>query len=443
MLPAAWFSAGWTTRWWGKGAPWLPGSRLGRWRDEVAASWVALLLLALPFLTNDQIGLLLLAGVALWLGLLLLDPPPVVWVTPLLYWGALTLATAFSPVKMAALTGWVKASLYLAALGALVRGVRRWGRWLMTWYLLVALLVASVGLRQWFFGAEALATWIDPESPLAGTTRVYSYLKNPNVLAAYLLPAVGMSWGCLLAWRTWAQKLLAATLVVVCTSCVVLTGSRGGWLALVATYASFGGMVGWGWWHWSGNRPLWQRLLLGLGLGLLLVGVLALLGRSERLRLRFLSIFAGRADSSNNFRINVWAAVVAMIRDHPWLGIGPGNRAFNLIYPLYQRPNFHALGAYSVPLEVAVEAGLLGLTAFLALTAAILRRSWQNLSDFVRQPCPPTFVLMGIVAGMVGTMTHGLVDTLWFRPQVQILWWFSVALVFCTYNRDYDSRSSP
>ncbi|MEN9274819.1 MAG: O-antigen ligase family protein, partial [Gloeomargarita sp. DG02_4_bins_56] len=163
----------------------------------------------------------------------------------------------------------------------------------------------------------------------------------------------------------------------------------------------------------------------------------------ERLRLRFLSIFAGRADSSNNFRINVWAAVVAMIRDHPWLGIGPGNRAFNLIYPLYQRPNFHALGAYSVPLEVAVEAGLLGLTAFLALTGAILRRSWQNLNDFVRQPCPPTFVLMGIVAGMVGTMTHGLVDTLWFRPQVQILWWFSVALVFCTYNRDYDSRSSP
>jgi len=43
----------------------------------------------------------------------------------------------------------------------------------------------------------------------------------------------------------------------------------------------------------------------------------------EPVRDRVFSIFAGRADSSNNFRINVWAAVVEMIRDRPILGIGP------------------------------------------------------------------------------------------------------------------------
>jgi len=36
---------------------------------------------------------------------------------------------------------------------------------------------------------------------------------------------------------------------------------------------------------------------------------------------------------SNNFRINVWAAVVEMIRDRPILGIGSGSTAFNKIYP--------------------------------------------------------------------------------------------------------------
>lgn len=439
MLPASWFPASWMTRWWGVGASWVPGSVLGRWRDGVTAGWVGFLLLGLPFLTNDQIGVLLLGGVGLWLGLLLLEPPAGLAGTVLLYWLTLTWATAFSPVKMAALTGWVKASLYLASLGVLLRGTRRWGNPLMILYLLVALLVAAVGLRQWFFGAEALATWIDPESPLSGTTRVYSFLKNPNVLAAYLLPGVGMSLGCLLGWRTWAQRALALTLVVVLTSCVVLTGSRGGWLALAAVYGSFGLGVGWGWWQWSPHRPVWQRVLFWVGAGLAVVAVLALLGRSERLRLRFMSIFAGRADSSNNFRINVWAAVVAMIRDHPWLGIGPGNRAFNLIYPLYQRPNFNALGAYCVPLEVAVESGVLGLGAFLTLTGTIVHRSWQKLQHFIRHPSPQTFVLIGILAGMVGTITHGLVDTLWFRPQIQILWWFSVALVYCT----YDSPSSP
>jgi putative inorganic carbon (HCO3(-)) transporter len=224
------------------------------------------------------LGILLLGGVGLGLGLWLLEPPAGIWGTAVVYWLTLTLATAFSPVKMAALSGWVKASLYLAALGILLRGVRRWGQWLMIVYLLVALLVAVVGLRQWFFGAEALATWIDPESPLAGTTRVYSFLKNPNVLAAYLLPGVGMGLGCLLAWRTWAQRALALTLVLVLTTCVVLTGSRGGWLGLAAVYASFGVGLGWGWWQWSPHRPLWQRVLLWVGAGLVLVLVLALLG---------------------------------------------------------------------------------------------------------------------------------------------------------------------
>jgi len=60
----------------------------------------------------------------------------------------------------------------------------------------------------------------------------------------------------------------------------------------------------------------------------------AVRGASARSRFQYL---AGRADSSNNFRINVWAAVVEMIRDRPILGIGPGNTAFNKIYPLYQR----------------------------------------------------------------------------------------------------------
>jgi putative inorganic carbon (HCO3(-)) transporter len=26
-------------------------------------------------------------------------------------------------------------------------------------------------------------------------------------------------------------------------------------------------------------------------------------------------------------------------------------------------------------------------------------------------------------------MAHGLVDTIWYRPQVQMLWWLAVALI--------------
>lgn len=56
------------------------------------------------------------------------------------------------------------------------------------------------------FWAKALATWVDPESPLAKTTRVYSYLGNPNLLAGYLLPAVVLSVVALVAWQGWIKK---------------------------------------------------------------------------------------------------------------------------------------------------------------------------------------------------------------------------------------------
>ena len=71
-----------------------------------------------------------------------------------------------------------------------------------------------------------------------------------------------------------------------------------------------------------------------------------------------LSIFAGRADSSNNFRINVWEACFKIIKDYPLIGIGPGNDAFNQIYPRYMNSRYPALSAYSVYLEHIVEMGL-------------------------------------------------------------------------------------
>ena len=61
-----------------------------------------------------------------------------------------------------------------------------------------------------------------------------------------------------------------------------------------------------------------------------------------------------------NFRINVWYAVLEMIRDRPFIGIGPGNEVFNQIYPNYMQVNFTALSAYSIFLEIAVETGLVG-----------------------------------------------------------------------------------
>jgi len=146
-----------------------------------------------------------------------------------------------------------------------------------------------------------------------------------------------------------------------------------------------------------------------------------------------MSIFAGRDDSSNNFRLTVWYSVINMIRDYPWLGIGPGHDAFNQVYPFYQRPNFNALSAYSIYLENLVEMGMIGFTAFIGVLASIAYEGWQKLTSLKALNNREGLWLIGAISAIVGMLTHGLVDTVWYRPAISTLWWLMVAIIASYY----------
>jgi putative inorganic carbon (hco3(-)) transporter len=183
--------------------------------------------------------------------------------------------------------------------------------------------------------------------------------------------------------------------------------------------------------HWLTVRfpRFWRIWTLPIVLGLSAVLVAVAVMTVAPLRDRVASIFVGREDSSNNFRINVWMAVIEMIKDRPVLGIGPGNDAFNRIYPRYQQPGYTALSAYSVALEIAVETGLVGSVCFLWLLLVAFSQAWQRIQQLRQLGNREGFWLMAAVATMVGMLAHGLVDTVWYRPQVSTLWWLTIALV--------------
>ncbi len=409
---------------------WQRDNWLLRWADTIAVGLVLLLFVVAPFTSTTIIGLVLLACSAVW-GLLVLRDRAMV--TPihfavLAYWGVSTVAMAFSPVRAEALEGWIKLTLYLILFALLAQLLRspRIRRWTIAAYLLTALTVAAAGLRQWFFGADALATWVDPDSSLAGTTRVYSYLGNPNLLAGYLIPAVLLSAAAVVVWRG-TGKVLALTIALVTTLCLVLTFSRGGWIGFVAGGFVFLGLLVQG--LSVKLPPPWRRWalpgLLATTAATLAVAVSAI----APLRDRVSTIFSGREDSSNNFRINVWTAVIDMIKARPILGIGPGNDAFNKVYPFYQEPGYTALSAYSVFLEIPVETGIIGLACFLWLLVVTLSCGWRNLLRLRHEPDSSWLWLIAAMATMVGMLAHGLVDTVWYRPQISILWWLMLALV--------------
>ncbi len=413
-------------RWQGLLAGAAPG-RLGGHLPLLAGLVLCALMAGLPLVTRGGLSLLIAACGLLWILWALRTPaqglgPIHLWLLGVL--AVAILATGFSPVPVAAFKGLMKLVSYLGVY-ALMRQLLAtaplwWDR--ITAALLAGQLVTSViGIRQLYGDPGALARWSDANSMAEGTIRIYSTLDNPNLLGGFLLPTLPLAVVALLRWPGLARRLFALASLVLGLVALVLTYSRGAWMGMVLALAAIGLFLvlrlsrSW--------PPLWRRLfpilLLAGGTAALVVLVAAV----EPLRVRVLSLVAGREDSSNNFRLNVWSAALEMIQARPVLGIGPGNTAFNLIYPLYQQPKFNALSAYSIPLEWAVEAGIPGLLAGVGLFLCAVRAGLRQLGG----EGPLALPSLAAVAMFLGLAVQGLTDTIFFRPEVQLVALFGLA----------------
>lgn len=414
---------------------WRDGSRL--LGAKFLGGLLVILVATLPFLENAQTGVIGAAVAIAWLMMWLSDLRDAedqsvpIWTPihlPLIsYWAIALIATLLSPVRVAALDGMLKLTIYMIAFVSMSRMMRLgWRSVLVGTYLETALVVCAYAVQQWYLGAPELATWTDITSETAGTTRVYSFLGNPNLLAGYLIPALPLGAIAAIHWRSWGMKVLGAVVAILGAFCITQTQSRGGLLGLAAeSFALVLLLVYW----WGKRLPTWTLpVTFGGTAGAIALGTILV----PTLRKRVVSIF-GTEDSSNAFRVNVWMSVLNMIKVKPILGIGPGNKAFNLVYPLYQRSGYSALGAYSVPLELTVETGIIGVICYGWLIFSIFRQAWIALNRLRSDRNMDGLWIIAAIATIVGMMTHGLFDTVWYRPQVQLLWWLAIAIISSFY----------
>lgn len=414
---------------------WRDGSRL--LGAKFLGGLLVILVATLPFLENAQTGVIGAAVAIAWLMMWLSDRRDAedqsvpIWTPihlPLIsYWAIALIATLLSPVRVAALDGMLKLTIYMIAFVSMSRMMRLgWRSVLVGTYLGTALVVCAYAVQQWYLGAPELATWTDITSETAGTTRVYSFLGNPNLLAGYLIPALPLGAIAAIHWRSWGMKVLGAVVAILGAFCITQTQSRGGLLGLAAeSFALVLLLVYW----WGKRLPTWTLpVTFGGTAGAIALGTILV----PTLRKRVVSIF-GTEDSSNAFRVNVWMSVLNMIKAKPILGIGPGNKAFNLVYPLYQRSGYSALGAYSVPLELTVETGIIGVICYGWLIFSIFRQAWIALNRLRSDRNMDGLWIIAAIATIVGMMTHGLFDTVWYRPQVQLLWWLAIAIISSFY----------
>lgn len=272
------------------------------------------------------------------------------------------------------------------------------------------------------FGAvEEISGWQDMShlNPEEVMTRVYGTLKpyNPNLFGGYMLSIIPA----FLTLPFINKKLFPFALICGLLSCVglVLTGCRGAYIGFFFELMILICVV------YKFLKPQLKKIFTMLvGFGVLAVSFIIV--STASLRARIFSIFAMRSDSSNSFRFNVYNSCIQMFKDNWLLGIGCGNQNFREVYGLYMKTGFDALSAYNIYLETAVESGIFALISFICFLGANIYKSVRFILN--NKNIDMIFVLTALIS-LIGMLIHGMVDTVFFRPQIQFTFWILAGII--------------
>lgn len=402
--------------------------------DALIGINIFLVILSTTFAQSDFIGYFAIFAVLLTLVKLLTKSGEKFEMTIgdkflLIYFMLVLISVAGSSLFYLSLKGFLKTLTYFGFYIALVHYLKDNRKMLK--YILLALALSAVGegfvaLHQNFMSVSEISGWQDMSrlNPEEVMTRVYGTLKpyNPNLFGGYMLSILPSTLvAVFLPLRNCHYKTALFGLAGFITTAVaiVLTGCRGAYIGLLIELILLGIFT------YRMLKPFYQKIfkLLSVMVSAIIFFVIVVL---PPLRARVLSIFAFRGDSSNSFRFNVYNSCVQMFKDNWLLGIGCGNQNFREIYGLYMKTGFDALSAYNIYLEIAVESGIFALLAFLGFL-------WCNLSQAIKyivKHCNiKSIYLITAIVSLAGMLVHGFVDTVFFRPQIQFVFWMMVSVI--------------
>lgn len=403
--------------------------------DKFILLFVGLTFLGSTFMNSDSIGFFALIAIFLTVVKMLTKPNErldfkkfEIWLVA--YFMLVIVSLFGSTLFSLSLKGFFKTFVYIGFYFSVAQYLKNNKKMIPVVLGTLAICVAGeslVGFLQSFLHLDEISTWQDTSNlnPEDVLSRVYGTLKplNPNLFGGYLVagfPTVLGSVFFFLNRKQFKYAIIPAIFTLVAIYAIFQTGCRGSYLALMLILgcvflisAKF---------LWKTYKKLYVSFISSIVV--LFMMAITFVGA---LRHRFMSIFAMRNDSSNSFRFNVYHSSLQMFKDNWLLGIGVGNKNFREIYGLYMTTGFDALSAYNIYLETAVESGIFALIAFLGtlITLSI------NAVKFILTELDiekVIYVAISIIA-IWAVMFHGLVDTIYFRPQLQFMFWTYVAVI--------------
>jgi O-antigen ligase len=307
----------------------------------------------------------------------------------------------------------VKTVLMYLVIAASVRGVRDVER-LAIVYLLSATVYASVVLARFDLGSG--------EAWRLG----HLYYYDANDFATLAVSAMPFALYLLHAGRQTMSRAFAAFALTVLALSFVYTGSRGGFVALVA----MGGFIVL---RYSGIAVRWRVSATAL------VTVVVLATASDQYWQQMGTIVSdadyNRTDETG--RLQIWRRGVGYMLQYPILGVGPGNfpSAEGLLSPHADRQQF-GIGvrwsaAHNSFVQVGAEVGIPGLILFIAIIASAfgaLRRTARDRCAPGRPQRRGTQLRQALTASLIGFLVGSFFLSLAYSEMLYTLVALAVGL---------------
>ena len=310
--------------------------------------------------------------------------------------------------------GWLKAWVVLAYFAVFwwLRDVGHAAR-LARLVVLAGLVAAAYGIVQHFTGADVYRTllgrqtFVRPREPGMSGFAVVGFFRNYLTFAHTMI--FPLAWA--VAFGTGGAPLgvVAAPVIVVA---ILFSTARGAWLAMLAVAGALAASA-------RGAR------VVG-GVAALATAACLAVALTPQLRAEAADMFA--RGGANTGRLGIYAANLDIIHAHPVLGLGFG-RYQVAAGPYYDRhPDADRRShAHNNFLQIAAEAGLVGLAAFALVYAAVLRRGWETIRDATSGEV--RYTAAGAWAGVLGFLVGGITQYTFGDAEVAIAMWTAVAVL--------------
>lgn len=243
--------------------------------------------------------------------------------------------------------------------------------------------------------------------------RLQAFYSSPNYLAMYLAPGIFFGIYFLMKYKSqnnFKYIFLNLFFLICLLVALHLTYSYGAWLAVfmsILITAIF---------TLSNKKIVFATIIFAIVFSALIFQT-----NTEK----FSGIFSERSSIAS--RITIWKSSLLMIKENPWLGIGPGN--FQEKYLELQK-YFPPYLEWAVPephnifLAFWLQSGLLGLIGFLLLLYFVFKNLWQRTKNK-----KDALLVAPLFMFFVYIVLHGLIDTPFWKNDFSFLFWLCVFVV--------------